>query len=98
MYAFCIRYSLSWRVEGIIKWVDNWRHALEKYGFRLTRSKIEYMTGNFSKRRSVFSVKVKVGVHIIPAFTQFKYLGYIVQNVGEIEGDVKHQIQAGWLK
>lgn len=56
------------------------------------------MTGNFSKRRSVFSVKVKVGVHIIPAFTQFKYLRYIVQNVGEIEGDVKHQIQTGWLR
>ena len=45
-----------------------------------------------------FSVKVKVGDHIIPTFTRFKYLGYIVQNVGEIEGKVNHQIQVGWLK
>jgi len=30
--------------------------------------------------------------------TRFKYLGSIVQNDGEIEADVNHRIQAGWLK
>jgi hypothetical protein len=40
---------------------------------------------------------VKVGDHIIPQVTYFKYLGSIVQNDGEV-GDVNHRIQARWLK
>jgi len=43
-------------------------------------------------------LEVKVGDHIIPQVTRFKYLGFIVQNDGEIEADVSHRIQAGWLK
>jgi hypothetical protein len=40
---------------------------------------------------------VRVGDHIIPQVTYFKYLGSIVQNDGEV-GDVNHRIQARWLK
>jgi len=63
----------------------------------MSRSKTDYMECKFSNRRSVSSVEVKVGDHIIPQVTHFKYLGSIVQNDGEI-GDVNHQIQARWLK
>jgi len=56
------------------------------------------MECNFSKRRSVSSVEVKVGDHIISQVTRFKYLGSIVQNDREIEGDLNHRIQVGWLK
>jgi len=41
---------------------------------------------------------VKVGDHIIPQVTWFNYIGSILQNDGEIEADVNHRIQAGWLK
>jgi len=41
---------------------------------------------------------VKVGDHISPQVTQLKYLGSIVQNDGDIQGDINHQIQVGWLK
>jgi len=75
-----------------------WRQALEAYGFRLSRSKTEYMKCNFSKRRSRSTLEVKVGDHTIPQVTRFEYLGSIVQNDGEIEVDVSHRIQAGWLK
>ena len=40
------------------------------------------------------TLEVKVGDHIIPQVTRFKYLGSIVQNDGEIEADVSHHIQA----
>jgi hypothetical protein len=56
------------------------------------------MECNFSKRRSRSTLEVKVGDRIIPQVTRFKYLGSIVQNDGEIEADVSHRIQAGWLK
>jgi len=36
--------------------------------------------------------------HIISQVTRFKYLGSIVQDDGEIEADVNHRIQAGWVK
>jgi len=78
--------------------LETWRQALEAYGFRLSRSKTEYMECNFSKRRSGSTLEVKVGDHIIPQVTRFKYLGSIVQNDGEIEADVNHRIQVGWLK
>jgi hypothetical protein len=78
--------------------LETWRQALEAYGFRLSRSKKEYMECNFSGRRSRSTLEVKVGDHIIPQVTQFKYLESIVQNDGEIEADVSHRIQAGWLK
>jgi len=56
------------------------------------------MECNFSTRRSRFTLEVKVGDHIIPQVTRFKYLGSIIQNDGEIEAGVSHRIQAGWLK
>ena len=59
--------------------LETWRQALEAYGFRLSRSKTEYMECNFSKR-SRSTLDVKVGDHIIPQVTRFKYLGSIVQN------------------
>jgi hypothetical protein len=60
--------------------MGGWRQALETHGFRLVRSKTEFMECNFSKRRSVSSIEEKVGDHILPQVTQFKYLGSIVQD------------------
>lgn len=37
---------------------------------------------------------MKVGDRIIPQITRFKYLGFVIQNDGDIKGDVKHRIQA----
>ena len=56
------------------------------------------MECNFSGRRSRSTLEVKVGDHIFPQVTRFKYLGSLVQNDGEIEADVSHRIQVGWLK
>jgi len=67
--------------------------VFEAYDFRLSKSKAEYIECNFSKRRSSSTLGVKVGDHIIPQVTRFKYLGSIVQNDREIEADVNHRIQ-----
>ncbi|KAL5195414.1 Craniofacial development protein 2 [Glycine soja] len=74
------------------------RRALETHDFRLSRSKSEYMECKFNKRRRVSNSEVKIGDHIIPQVTRFKYLGSVIQDDGEIEGDVNHRIQAGWMK
>ncbi|KAL5193570.1 hypothetical protein HKD37_20G055768 [Glycine soja] len=84
--------------EELNERLETWRRALETYGFRLSRSKSEYMECKFNKRRRVFNSEVKIGDHIIPQVTRFKYLGSVIQDDGEIEGDVNHRIQAGWMK
>lgn len=52
----------------------------------------------FSGRRSVSSLEVKVEDRIIPKLIRFKYIGSIIQNEREIQGDVNNKIQFGWLK
>jgi hypothetical protein len=64
--------------------LETWRKSLEVYGYRLSRSKMEYMECNFNKRRSRSTLEVKVGDHIIPQVARFKYLRSIVQNHREI--------------
>src|SRR3954464_4841709 len=53
--------------------LETWKRALEAYGFRL--SKKVYMECNFSKRRSMSSLEMKVGDHIISQVTHLKILG-----------------------
>ncbi|RZB64914.1 hypothetical protein D0Y65_041114 [Glycine soja] len=84
--------------EELNERLETWRRALETHGFRLSRSKSEYMECKFNKRRRVSNSEVKIGDHIIPLVTRFKYLGSVIQDDGEIEGDVNHRIQAGWMK
>ncbi|RZB91510.1 Carbon catabolite repressor protein 4-like 2 isoform B [Glycine soja] len=84
--------------EELNERLETWRRALETHGFRLSRSKSEYMECKFNKRRRVSNSEVKIGDHIIPQVTRFKYLGSVIQDDGEIEGDVNHRIQAGWMK
>jgi hypothetical protein len=69
--------------------LKTWRQALEAYGFRLSRSKMEYMECNFSKRISRSTLEVKVEDHIIPRVTRFKYLGFMVQRVGRLRANTR---------
>ncbi|KAH1190454.1 putative protein arginine N-methyltransferase 6 [Glycine max] len=84
--------------EELNERLETWRRALETHGFRLSRSKSEYMECKFNKRMRVSNSEVKIGDHITPQVTRFKYLGSVIQDDGEIEGDVNHRIQAGWMK
>jgi Reverse transcriptase (RNA-dependent DNA polymerase) len=78
--------------------LEIWREALESKGLRLSRSKTEYMHCKFSKVQVDSELVVKLGEDIIPQVTKFRYLGSIVQSDGEINEDITHRIQAGWLK
>ena len=78
--------------------LELWREALEAHGFCISRSKTEYMECKFGKRCTNFNLEVKIRNDTILQVTRFKYLGSIIQNDGEIEGDVNYRIQTGWLK
>ena len=84
--------------EEVNENLERWRLALETYGLRISRSKTEYMECKFSGGNTDSRGEVKLGDHSIQEVTSFKYLGTIIQNNGEIESDVNHRVQAGWMK
>nr|KYP34423.1 Retrovirus-related Pol polyprotein LINE-1 [Cajanus cajan] len=84
--------------EEINEKIERWRQALEEHGLRISRSKTEYMECKFSMRNTRATQEVKIGEQAITKVPRFKYLGSIVQQDAELEGDVHHRIQAGWMK
>ena len=83
--------------EGVEGKLELWRSTLESKGFRLSRSKTEYMECKFSSNRPSEGI-VTLGDQVINKSTRFRYLGSIVQSDGEIDGDIISRIQVGWLK
>ena len=65
---------------------------------RLSCSKTIYLRCDFSGTSLIGEPKVTIGEEVVASMTNFKYLGSIIQSNGEIDGDVTHRIQAGWLK
>ncbi|XP_057532812.1 uncharacterized protein LOC130810692 [Amaranthus tricolor] len=53
---------------------------------------------DFSGTSPVGETKVSINDTVVKSTTRYKYLGSIIQRDGEIDGDIKHRIQAGWLK
>ncbi|KAL5163533.1 Sugar transporter ERD6-like 16 [Glycine soja] len=74
--------------EELNERLETWRRALETHGFCLRRSKSEYMKCKFNKRRRVSNSGENRRPYYLSSHT----------DDGEIEGDVNHRIQAGWMK
>jgi hypothetical protein len=84
--------------SGVKTKLEIWREALESKGFRISRSKTEYMVCKFSDTRSEYEERVMIQDQEIPKRDHFRYLGSIISQDGEIADDVTHRIQVGWLK
>ncbi|PUZ50923.1 hypothetical protein GQ55_6G114100 [Panicum hallii var. hallii] len=69
---------------GVNMKLELWRHMLESRGFRLSRTKTEYMMCDFSPTRHEDG--------------DVSLEGSMLQKDGDIDEDVRHRILAGWLK
>ncbi|KAL6557565.1 hypothetical protein OROMI_017915 [Orobanche minor] len=78
--------------------LELWRDTLEARGFRLGRSKTEYMECRFSDNSDREAGMITFDGKVVNGSTFFRYLGSIIQKDGELDGDVAHRIKAGWLK
>ena len=88
---------ILWDSKDEINWkLDLWRMTLESKGFRISRSKTEYMYCSFGSRQNHEDIEIKLGEHVIHQVDKFKYLGSIIQEDCEVDGDVNNRIQAGW--
>ncbi|PVH64663.1 hypothetical protein PAHAL_2G327100 [Panicum hallii] len=82
---------------GVNMKLELWRHTLESRGFRLSRTKTEYMMCDFSPTRHEDG-DVSLEGQVVAKKVTFRYLGSILQKDGDVDEDVRHRISAGWLK
>jgi len=82
---------------GVDRKLELWRQTLESKGFRLSRTKTEYMRCEFSGVRSDDG-DVTLAGQVVPRNDTFRYLWSMLQSDGEIDEDVIHRIRAGWMK
>ncbi|KAF3638194.1 putative pre-mRNA-processing factor 6-like [Capsicum annuum] len=83
---------------GVNDKLEVWRQTLESKGFRVSRSKTEYVECKFNDVRRENEVVVKLEAQEVCKRDNFKYLGFVIQSNGEIDEDVSHRIGAGWMK
>ena len=72
-----------------------WRKALESKGFRISRTKTEYMVCNFSNNNNENRGELKIKNQALPKSEYFHYLGFIITMVEEIEVDEIYKIMVG---
>jgi hypothetical protein len=63
----------------------------------LSRSKMEYMKCDFSATTKE-ERDVRLDGQVVPKKYNFRYLGSMLQNDGDINEDVSHGIKVSWLK
>jgi hypothetical protein len=71
--------------------------TLEAKGFRLSRSKTEYMKCDFSATMQEEG-SVRLDGQVVPKKDTFHYLGSMLQKDGDIDEDLSHRIKVGRLK
>ena len=82
---------------GVNRKLELWRQTLESKGFRLSRTKTEYMMCGFNTT-SCEEEEVSLDGQVVPRKDTFRYLGSMLQEDGGIDEDVNHRIKAGWMK
>ena len=70
--------------EGVNDKLERWRHTRESKGFRVSRSKIEYLHYCFSGREDAGGEVIIDGM-MIPKAEKFKYPGSIIQQNEDID-------------
>jgi hypothetical protein len=73
--------------------LDLWSQTLEAKGFRLSKSKTEYMKCNFSATTQKDG-DVSLDGQVVPKKDTFRYLGSMLQKDGDIDEDVSHRLKA----
>ncbi|XP_070054175.1 uncharacterized protein [Nicotiana tomentosiformis] len=83
---------------GVNERLEVWRQDLESKGFKLSRTKKEYLECKFSVGSREAGMDVRLGSQVIPKKGSFKYLGSVIQGDGDIDEDVAYRIGVGWMK
>ena len=79
--------------EELERKLERWRYALESRGLRISRKKTEYMSTELDGDQQA---TIKLGGGNIRRVHEFKYLGSVVDEAGDMEKEIGSRIQGGW--
>lgn len=82
---------------GVGRKLEVWRETLESKGFKLGRTKTEYVEFKFRLVEESTEDFCFDG-DIVTRKEDFRYLGSVLQSDGGIDEDIKHRIQKGLQK
>ena len=71
-----------------------WRETLEFKGFRLNKTKTEYIKCDFGTTTQE-EEDISLEGQVVPRKDSFRYLGSMLQRDGDTDEDVSHRIKAG---
>jgi len=74
--------------DGVNTKLERWRDTLKAKGFRLSRSKTEYLHCHFSASEGGVANEVAIQGAVIPRVERLRYLGSIIHETGEIDEDI----------
>ncbi|KAG2610349.1 hypothetical protein PVAP13_4KG186333 [Panicum virgatum] len=80
---------------GVNRKLELWRRMLESKGFKLSRTKTEYMMCDFSATMHEGGDDSLDG-QVVAQKNTFRYLGSMLQKDGDIDEDIRHKISTGW--
>ena len=81
--------------------LDKWCEALEKRGLKISGQKLQYMKCKNSDIAEDEVGQLRLGAEVPKQVTEFKYLGSVVQEDGEMKNEISNKIQSGsrnWRK
>ena len=79
--------------EELEQKLEAWRKALEDRGMKISRTKTEYLQLSTHMNDNE---DIVLDGEIIKKVERFKYLGSLVEETGNVEGEIKCRIQSGW--
>ena len=82
---------------GVNMKLELWRQTLDSKGFRLSKTKIEYIRCDFGGPTQEEG-DVSLEGQVVPKKDIFHYLGPMLHRDGDIDADVSHRIKVGWIK
>jgi hypothetical protein len=77
--------------------LELWRQTLESKGFKVSRTKTEYMRCNFGNATHEEG-EMSLEGQVVPKKDTFRYLGSMLWKDENIDADICHRINAGWMK
>lgn len=82
----------STRREDVERKLERWRSVLEDRGLKISREKTEYLSLNDDQHS-----EIRLQGQEVKKVGKFKYLGSMVAENGELDEEITHRVQSGWM-
>ena len=77
--------------------LELWRETLKSKGFRLSRTKSDYMRCDFGTTNRE-EENISLECQVVPRKDTIRYLGSMLQRGDDIDKNVSHKIKVEWIK